>query len=66
MSVNDVEPSTLFGGTWEKLKDRFLLGSGDTFNIGDTGGNSETTLTVANLPKHSHSFSATTSSAGKL
>lgn len=64
MSVNEVEPSTLFGGTWEKLKDRFLLGSGDTFSNGATGGNSETTLTVANLPKHSHSFSATTNSSG--
>lgn len=38
ISVNDVNPSTLFGGTWEKIKDRFLLGSGDTYTTGDMGG----------------------------
>ena len=28
MSVNDTEPSTLFGGTWERLEGRFLIGAG--------------------------------------
>lgn len=28
MSVNSTEPSTLFGGTWERLKGRFLIGAG--------------------------------------
>lgn len=28
MSVNDTDPSTLFGGTWERLKGRFLIGAG--------------------------------------
>ena len=28
MSVNSTEPSTLFGGTWEILKGRFLIGAG--------------------------------------
>lgn len=40
MSVNSINPSTLFGGTWEQLKDRFLLGAGDTYTNGDTGGSS--------------------------
>ena len=38
MSVNEVEPSTIFGGTWERLKDRFLLGAGDTYVAESTGG----------------------------
>lgn len=38
MSVNNTNPATLFGGTWEQLKDRFLLGAGDTYTNGDTGG----------------------------
>ena len=38
MSVNSTNPSTLFGGTWAQLKDRFLLGCGDTYSNGDTGG----------------------------
>ena len=38
MSVNSTSPATLFGGTWEQLKDRFLLGAGDTYSNGATGG----------------------------
>ncbi len=30
MSVNDTNPATIFGGTWEKIEGRFLLGSGTT------------------------------------
>lgn len=39
ISVNSTNPSTLFGGTWEQIKDRFLLSSGDTYSAGATGGN---------------------------
>ncbi len=39
MSVNNTNPSTLFGGTWEQIEDRFLLGAGDTYTAGSTGGN---------------------------
>lgn len=28
MNVNNVEPSTIFGGIWERIKGRFLLGTG--------------------------------------
>ena len=28
MSINSTNPSTLFGGTWEQIKGRFLLGQG--------------------------------------
>lgn len=38
MSINNVNPSALFGGTWEQLKDRFLLGAGDTYVNGTIGG----------------------------
>ena len=38
MSVNSTSPSTLFGGTWEQIKDRFLLACGDTYSNGATGG----------------------------
>lgn len=33
MSVNSTEPSTLFGGTWERLKGRFLIGAGTNEDI---------------------------------
>lgn len=48
-------PATLFGGTWERLKDAFLWSVGtDTAVIGKTGGSSTHTLTVNELPAHSH------------
>lgn len=31
-------PITRFGGNWVQLKDRFLLGAGDIYNNGATGG----------------------------
>lgn len=38
MSINDTNPSLLFGGTWEQLKDRFLVGAGDKYVAGANGG----------------------------
>jgi len=57
MSVNSTSPATLFGGTWEQLKDQFLLGAGDTYTAGDTGGEAEHTLTVDEMPSHTHTVS---------
>ena len=54
MSINNTNPSTLFGGTWEQLKDRFLLGAGTTYTNGNTGGSATVTLTTAQLPSHAH------------
>lgn len=45
ISVNDVHPSVLFGGTWEQIQDRFLLGTGSTYSAGSTGGETNHTLT---------------------
>lgn len=54
MSVNSTSPSTLFGGTWEQIKDSFLLASGDTYENGSTGGEATHTLTTNEMPSHSH------------
>jgi len=56
MSVNSTSPSTLFGGTWTQLKDRFLLGAGDTYSNGSTGGS-------ATLQSHTHSIPALSGTA---
>ena len=53
-SSNPTNPSTLFGGTWKQIKDRFILAAGDTYTNGEIGGNATTTLTEANLPSHTH------------
>ena len=50
------------------LVDRFIVGStsdsGQTHDIGDTGGTNSLTLAAGNIPSHTHSFSATTGGAG--
>ena len=55
LSVNTTDPGTLFPGTtWEKIKDRFLLASGDTYTSGNTGGAATVTLTLNQIPSHTH------------
>ena len=57
MSVNNTSPASLFGGTWEQLKDRFLLGCGDTYSNGATGGEASHVLTEEEMPSHEHELS---------
>ena len=66
MSVNSTNPRTLFGGTWTQLKDRFLLGAGSTYTNGSTGGEASHTLTVNEMPSHSHAQYVTVGSGGSL
>lgn len=54
MSVNATNPAELFGGTWERLKDRFLLAAGDSYAAGSTGGEATHTLPAAEMPSHTH------------
>lgn len=54
LSVNDTNPGTFIGGTWERLKDRFLLAAGDTYAAGSTGGEASHKLTVDEMPSHLH------------
>lgn len=64
MSVNNVNPSNLFGGGWEQIKDKFILSAGDTYEAGNTGGASSVTLATANLPSHNHSFTGSAGTTG--
>lgn len=54
MSVNDTDPARLFGGMWERIKERFLLGAGDTHTAGSTGGEFEHRLKLNEIPEHNH------------
>lgn len=58
ISFNSTDPSSLFGGTWVRLKDRFLLASGDTYAPGTTGGSATKTITKNNLPAHNHTVNS--------
>lgn len=86
MSVNETSPSTLFGGTWERMPTgRVLVAAGGgisptitsntytgrgtytgattSFPVGETGGESDHTLTVAQMPKHDHDIYTKTNCA---
>ena len=54
MSVNSTNPGTLFGGTWQRIEGRFLLGASSTYGAGSTGGEASHTLTVNEIPPHNH------------
>ena len=53
-SSESTDPSTLFGGTWEQVKDRFVLAAGDSYAVGATGGEPTHTLAEAEMPAHNH------------
>ena len=54
-SVNTTNPGTLFGGTWERIRGRFLLGADDsTYQNGGTGGAANVVLSIENMPAHNH------------
>lgn len=55
ISTSALNPSTIFGfGTWQLISDAFLVGAGNLYSLGDTGGEAEHTLTVTELPEHDH------------
>ena len=42
MSAGEVSPAVLFPGTeWEQIKDKFILGAGDTYERGTSGGSAD-------------------------
>lgn len=55
-SSNPTSPQKLYGGTWEQIKDRFVWAKGDADEENATGGTKTNTLTVGNLPSHTHGF----------
>ncbi len=63
LSVLGTNPGTLFGGTWEKLENRFLLGAGTSYTAGTMGGASTVTLTANQIPAHNHSGSTNSTGA---
>lgn len=58
-STDSTSPADLFGGTWEQIKDVFLLAAGDSHAAGSTGGEETHTLTKTELPDHNHTLKYT-------
>lgn len=49
ISTNEVSPAVLFGGSWEKITDKFLVGAGNLYALGTTSGSAD-----AIIPQHYH------------
>lgn len=57
-SASSTSPASFLGGTWEQIKDRFILAAGDTYAAGISGGEAEHTLTTSEIPAHAHKQNA--------
>lgn len=69
LSMANTNPGTLFGGTWEKLDNKFILSAGNSYNAGDTGGSNNAVVVSHNhvataTSSGSHSHDATAASNG--
>ena len=54
LSTYSTRPQTLFGGTWERIQDRFIFCVGRSMPAGTTGGEASHTLTENEIPPHTH------------
>ena len=54
ISAKSTNPAILFGGTWEQIQGRFLLGRSSSYPVGSMGGEAEHTLTSHEIPSHKH------------
>lgn len=68
LSVSSTSPETLFGGTWTRIQDVFLMCGGSSYSPGSTGGSADLivpshthTATTASGGAHTHSITATNS-----
>ena len=63
-SSDGTSPATLFGGTWTQITGRFLLAAGGGYAVNATGGEAAHTLSVAEMPSHTHSYAYFTNWSG--
>lgn len=66
MNINSTNPTDLFGGVWEQIKERFMLGCGNTHTVGTTGGEFTHTLSYSEMPSHQHDILYSEDSNGNI
>lgn len=49
ISENPTSPAELYGGTWERIEGRFIMGASDTYPVGSTGGSATVSINKTNL-----------------
>ena len=50
MTFGNENPADLYGGTWEKVEDTFLMCAGSAYPVNSTGGSNTVTLNEGNIP----------------
>lgn len=66
ISSQPTDPGTLFGGTWTRIKDTFILAAGDSFAAGATGGEATHVLTATEIPNHNSQVFAGTAGSQQM
>lgn len=56
LTMDETSPASIYGGTWELIKDKFLIGVGNKYALGATGGEETHVLSESEMPKHRHCF----------
>ena len=52
MFKTNIDPNEMYGGTWVRIKGKFIFGADDnTYPLGSEGGEAEHTLTETELPE---------------
>lgn len=54
ITTASTNPATFFGGQWEKIEGRFLIGAGGSVGVDVMGGTMNATISAAHLPGHTH------------
>lgn len=61
-SVESFNPASAFGGSWTKIAEgRVILGASRQYPLNSTGGAATVTLTVAEMPAHTHNVAGSVS-----
>lgn len=48
-SASSTSPASFLGGTWERIKDKFILAAGDTYAAGSTGGSANHNHSIGDM-----------------
>lgn len=58
INENPTSPAELYGGTWERIEGKFIMGASDAYPAGSTGGSATHTQAENEVGSHEHSIVA--------
>lgn len=66
ISDSETSPAQKYGGSWEQITDRFLVGAGGRYALDSTGGNATHTNTVDEMAPHNHGLPVVNGEGGYM